>query len=476
MSQPSCLRTLAAALVLAALPTLATPTVANAGHVSKEGTTLVLRGNPGERNFFSVRNDGWTAGHVLFGDRSSNDVTADAAAGCTLGGSGFVQTAVCPTAGIRAIRIEGGDSNDELRISEDDFPLPPGSVTFDGGPGDDDIGGPTTDWPITQFGGDGNDTIVGGWGNDTITGGPGNDKLDGNNGDDALYGGDGDDTVVGGRTWSADLIDGGPGNDTNAGDWSDGTSTQDHLINVTFDGVANDGRPGEGDNVLSIETISTTRIATLIAGDGADAPVTFKVWNTAAGGSRLVGTRFADNLRTDHYDDAIEGGAGGDAIDAGYGNDTINPGPGPDVVLADGGPNACDALDCPIPHGNDTIDARDGERDSIDCGPGSDTILADAIDVLSGCEVVNGVAGGGGAPGNQPNGGGEPNGGGQAPACRLPKIKAGATLKSTKNRIPKACTTVKTKRVKSKKIKAGRVVKLTRKGTTITVHISRGRR
>lgn len=466
------LRTLAAALTLAALPGLAAPTIASAGHVYKEGSTLILRAHPGEQNYFSVRNDGWVAGEVLFGDRSSNKITADAAADCTFGFSQMVQTASCPTAGITAIRLEGGDGNDELRISEFDFPLPAGSVTMDGGPGNDDIGGPTSDWRIIQFGGEGNDTILGGWGNDTIDGGPGNDKVDGSNGDDALYGGEGDDTVIGGREWSADVIDGGPGNDVNTGDWSDGTSAQNHLIHVSFDGVANDGRPGEGDNVLSIETISTTRIATLIAGDGADAPVTFNVWNTSAGGSRLVGTRFADKLRTDHYDDTIEGGAGGDAIDAGYGNDTINPGPGPDVVLADGGPNACDALDCPIPHGNDTIDARDGEKDSVDCGPGTDTILADAIDVLAGCEIVNGVTGGG-----VPNGGGTPNGGGDsAKSCKLPKVKSGSTLKATKKRIPKACKKVKTKRVKSKKIKKGRVVKLTRKGTTVTVHLSRGRR
>lgn len=91
--------------------------------------------------------------------------------------------------------------------------------------------------------------------------------------------------------------------------------------------------------------------------------------------------------------------------------------------------------------------------------------------MLASCEIVNGVVLGGGAT---PPGGGDPNGGGTT--CKLPKVKAGGTLKSVKKRIPKACTRVKTKKVASKKVKKGRVVKLTRKGTTVTVHLSRGRR
>jgi Ca2+-binding RTX toxin-like protein len=38
--------------------------------------------------------------------------------------------------------------------------------------------------------------------------------------------------------------------------------------------------------------------------------------------------------------------------------------------------------------GNDTIQARDGERDTIDCGSGKDTVVADKIDVVKGCEKV----------------------------------------------------------------------------------------
>jgi hypothetical protein len=39
--------------------------------------------------------------------------------------------------------------------------------------------------------------------------------------------------------------------------------------------------------------------------------------------------------------------------------------------------------------GNDTIDVRDGEQDSVQCGPGDDTVTADAIDtVADDCEHV----------------------------------------------------------------------------------------
>lgn len=41
--------------------------------------------------------------------------------------------------------------------------------------------------------------------------------------------------------------------------------------------------------------------------------------------------------------------------------------------------------------GNDRIDARDGDQDSIDCGPGEDTVLVDTVeDGVVDCENVTG--------------------------------------------------------------------------------------
>ena len=50
---------------------------------------------------------------------------------------------------------------------------------------------------------------------------------------------------------------------------------------------------------------------------------------------------------------------------------------GPGLDLLDGGP------------GNDTINARDGARDTIRCGAGKDTVAADKKDIIArGCEKV----------------------------------------------------------------------------------------
>lgn len=476
----------ATAVVLAAAGALAAPAGAQAAEVLRDGSTLVLRGLPGEENHLSARLDEFDAGRLVLSDRTDLPITADPALGCELSRSGFAVTARCPYAGITAVRIAGGDGNDELDISPHDFPFRGDAVVLDGGPGDDDLEGPTTALPVVLAGGDGNDDLLGGQGPDRLDGGAGADVLDGNDGDDAVLGGTGDDTLRGGRTRSADLVDGGPGRDTIAGDWFDANNPEDAPLAVTFDGVANDGRPGEGDDVRSVEVIATKRVATLVAGDGADAPVQFTVTNTQAGGSRLVGTPFGDLLRTDAYDDVIEAGAGADAIDAGYGSDTITPGPGQDTVLADGGAGACDAINCPLPQGNDVIHARDGERDSIDCGPGTDTVIVDAIDVIAGCEIVDGQSapppGGTTTPGGgttttpggtttTPPGGG----GGTSRTCRPPRIEPGTTLAVARKRLQRARCTVKVRRVASRRAK-GRVVRVTRRGGTVTVHVSRGRR
>ena len=53
---------------------------------------------------------------------------------------------------------------------------------------------------------------------------------------------------------------------------------------------------------------------------------------------------------------------------------------------------------CKIPFGNDVVNARDGEADTIDCGVGQDRAIVDAIDVVANCETVE-VAGAAPGPG-----------------------------------------------------------------------------
>jgi hypothetical protein len=136
----------------------------------------------------------------------------------------------------------------------------------------------------------------------------------------------------------------------------------------------------------------------------------------------------------------------------------------------------CDFISCSESQsGNDTVEARDGEKDSIDCGPGTDTAVVDAVDVVANCETVD--VGKGAGPG--------PGGGGGA--CVVPKVKRAAKLVATRKALKKRGCKVTVRKVRSK-VRKGRVVGLSRKGggklragkrlpggATVIVKVSRGR-
>ena len=150
--------------------------------------------------------------------------------------------------------IFGGTGNDSLFGGA-------GRDTIDGEDGNDAVYGAagagdlTGDLADTLKGGAGNDHLVGGLGNDVMTGGDGNDlmeggadndKLDGGLGADDERGDAGDDIFLEGPTANgSDKFTGGSG--TDKVDYSQRTGT----ISITRDGKANDGAPGEGDNVGS---------------------------------------------------------------------------------------------------------------------------------------------------------------------------------------------------------------------------------
>ena len=85
-------------------------------------------------------------------------------------------------------------------------------------------------------GGAGNDTVNGDNNDDQVDGGPGNDSVIGEGGDDIIRGGTGADDLVGGA--GIDVVD------------YRGQSLLP-LNGPTFDNVANDGGPNEGDNAHS---------------------------------------------------------------------------------------------------------------------------------------------------------------------------------------------------------------------------------
>ena len=208
-------------------------------------------------------------------------------------------------------------------------------------------------------------------------GGAGDDPmLEGQGGADVVRGGDGDDTLRGDKH-----NDPSPPTCSTAGRLRPDRRRLDRRhgqhqppIAVSEDGQANDGRPGEGDNVGGHRADLPQR-SRLAVGDGEDDEYT--VFNTDATPSALAGGGGNDKLSAFDYDDTVDGGAGDDTLTGGYGNDTITGGPGRDTIYADVSSTTCHYIQCRLPQGNDTVKARDGEADQIDCGVGTDTAYVD---------------------------------------------------------------------------------------------------
>jgi hypothetical protein len=165
----------------------------------------------------------------------------------------------------------------------------------------------TTGSKVEAYGDDGDDSLQGGPGFDKLDGGAGNDVLDPYSFGDAVTGGPGFDTA---RESAAGVV-------------------------VTLDDVANDGVPGEGQNIKSdVEKVA--------AGSGSD---------------------------------ELEGNALPNTLSGGDGADTLTGNGGADTLLGDAGA--------------DTINARDGAADDVNCGPGADTAVVDPADTVTSCETVN---------------------------------------------------------------------------------------
>jgi Ca2+-binding RTX toxin-like protein len=224
----------------------------------------------------------------------------------------------------------------------------------------------------------GNDTVIvgnkafiaidvdAGGGNDSISGGRLNDTILGNAGDDYLFGGGGNDILTGGD--DSDLILGGDG-DLDTADYRDESAS----LNITLDGVANDGASGEEDNVeLDIERV--------IGGSGAD---------TISAESRpLIGVD--EGVFFIYPPVAFFGGPGNDTL---RGADAT-----PEAVEAAANARGIGLSGDPLP--GDTLVGDSGADNLIGNG-GDDLLLGDdnSNDTLSGGEgrdILNGNLGDGG--------------------------------------------------------------------------------
>ena len=358
---------------------LLAPAAAQAGTASVDSSgAIVYEAAPGEKNDFHVADNG--DGRVWLSEAGGVPITPGE--GCQ---QFYVSTKVAcqrPTEVIA--RLHDGDDWGTVR---DSTPVP---VRVEAGDGNDTLESDlNVKRPVTLVGERGNDALKGWAGAETFDGGEGNDNIFGGGGADRLFGGPGDDDLIGdgvGNGPAPDVIDGGEGIDGIAWEWQTEASRTNGDVTATLAGGADDGRPGEGDDLRSIEIIDVQVGGTFTGSDADEALVV----HSQGIDSRLTGAGGEDLLRGAGGNDTLDGGAGPDRLEGGYGDDALIGGPGADKLKSDVGNNACGSSpNCPAPHGNDTVEARDGEVDSIECGPGQDRVVADAKDVIAAdCEVV----------------------------------------------------------------------------------------
>jgi hypothetical protein len=433
-------RTLRWALLLALLLAAAVPAAASAATVARQADgTLVYTASGAKKNHVDVQ--GSDDGSTITLYTSSGD-PMNAPAGCSPSDlyGGDVVTCVTPT----AVRVELGAGDDDADMS-DDLPVP---VTLSGGPGDDYLD--AANQAAVLDGGAGEDKLTGGEGDDVLRGGDGNDTIEGKDGSDHIDGGNGDDLLSpdGYEHANADVVDGGPGVDRIEADYSSRFSDSDPAVAITLGGGADDGRPGEGDDLRNVEKVSLNVGGTFTGTDGADE---FRLSQVGTP-STMDGRGGDDVLRSGDGPDHLDGGPGNDSVDGGFGDDVLIGGPGRDTISGDLAGGDCGPLWCTYPYGNDTIEARDGEVDSVTCGAGTDTVYADPQDVVApDCENV--VRGGSGSAG------GATAGAGSTPASGTTArhAAAGLVLKGHP-RLAKALRSGFTVRVSG--VKAGRRVKL----------------
>ena len=217
--------------------------------------------------------------------------------------------------------------------------------------------------------GDGNDELTVTGMSTTVSGGPGDDRISSPN--DAL------------------VVDGGPGADVMRA--RGGTVMYNHRtvgVHVSPDGVANDGEPGEGDDV-------GPTFDWVFGGSGDDelhaveAPAFQTRLDGGAGNDRLFGGAGSDDLEGGSGNDSLLGRGGRDSLKGGLGDDLVRGGEGFDTV-------SFTAI-----HGVDvTLDDRPGDGDrgeNDDIGSDIESVMGTgADDRIVGSDGPNTIQGFGG--------------------------------------------------------------------------------
>lgn len=218
---------------------------------------------------------------------------------------------------------------------------------------------------LSEYGNDGNDTLIGGGVDDDLEGGAGDDTIQGNGGNDYIQGGAGADTMSGGAgsDYFYEYADGAP--DTiSGGDGFDGIQysapyddISTDLVNLTLDGTADDGftastgSPDTTDNTnnygADVEQLSIQ-------------PSNAGVNALGNGSGNVIGS-YPNTPTAGHP----------------VGAEKVDPGSGPDYMV--------------LGNSDDTVNLNDGYPDTVDCGGGNDTATVDPSDTTYNCETVNTV-------------------------------------------------------------------------------------
>lgn len=337
---------------------------------------------------------------------------------------------------IEFAELTGGDGDNVLNAAA----FTTGTVTLDGGAGDDTLTG--TAGADTLIGGAGDDSLVGGAGDDTYSfdadsslSGPtgdlitetaagGTDTVDfsgtnsvgvafelglttaqtvnanlvltltASNGIEHVRGGGGNDTLIGNALVNrieglggADVLTGRLGNDILDGGSGSDRVFEDRNVNMVLTDASLGFAGGESDSLTSIE------LATLIGGAGAN---TLDA-SAFTGSSRLEGQG---------GNDVLLGGSGADTLVGGAGDDTLTGGAANDVYLFDADTNlGTDTVNELVGGGTDTLDYSGTEAAIVTVNlstaaaqlaartPPPGSVIRHTLD-LSGGSVVENIMGG----------------------------------------------------------------------------------
>jgi Ca2+-binding RTX toxin-like protein len=292
---------------------LALPAGASGATAGVAAGTLTFTAASNETNDVSIE----TAGSVFRVIDNNAPVTAQA--GCN---QRSVHRVNCATAGVNLVRVLAADNDDSvltlIGTTDADLAGGRGTDTLQSSDGDDTLTAGKTSVGFSQeqlMAGDGEDTLNGptgtGGGSSFLDAGPGDDVLNGGNvGFELLFGNTGADVINGGENFDIAF-------------WSGAAA-----VNVTIGAGANDGEPGEGDDVRGdVEGIQGTQFAdVLIGNDQANDISGFGGQDTIEGGGgpdSLDGGDAADTIMGQDGNDSLRGGAKADDLSGGLGTDDM---------------------------------------------------------------------------------------------------------------------------------------------------------